>query len=95
MNPAKSPTKIPIIKIPFVLYFLPELYIIIETYIKAPPAIDRNSIEATLEVHKLPIMVPTNVGPPPINPSKSKKRTLGLFVAPVRGPAIPNPSVAL
>ena len=95
MNPANSPTKIPTIKMPFVLCFLPELYIIIETYIKAPHAIDRNSIEATLEVHKLPTMVPTNVGPPPINPSKSKKCTLGLFVTPVRGPAIPNPSVAL
>jgi hypothetical protein len=50
MNPAKSPTKIPIIKILFVLCFLPELYIIIETYIKAPPAIDRNNIEAILEI---------------------------------------------
>jgi hypothetical protein len=47
MNPAKSPKKIPTIKMLFVVYFLPELYIIIETYIKAPPAMDRNSMGAT------------------------------------------------
>ena len=61
----------------------------------APPAIDKKRIYAIFEIHKLPINVPKNVGPPPINPNNIMNRSLGFLVNPVSGLAIPNPSVAL
>lgn len=94
-NPAHNPTKIPAIRILFVVCLLPELYIKSETYINAPPARDKNRIYAIEEFQRLPNRVPINVGPPPINPANIKKRILGFFTRPVKGPAIPNPSVAL
>ena len=48
-----------------------------------------------VEAHKLPIIVPKNVGPPPINPNNIINRRFGFLFNPVSGPAIPNPSVAL
>ena len=48
-----------------------------------------------VEDHRLPSIVPRNVGPPPTKPVKVRKRRLGLFESPVSGPAMPKPSVAL
>src|ERR687887_99679 len=70
INPVHNPTKMPIIRIAFVVCFLPELYISIETYTKAPPAVDRKSTYAIGESHRLPTRVPMNVGPPPTKPAK-------------------------
>src|SRR5438094_8822956 len=41
------------------------------------------------------MIVPRNVGPPPINPSFARNEILGFSRIPVSGPAIPNPSDAL
>ncbi len=39
--------------------------------------------------------VPTNVGAPPISPSRPRKRQVGSVGSLESGPTIPNPSVAL
>ena len=50
---------------------------------------------ARVDAPRLPKTVPRKVGPPPIRPATARKRRLGLFESEVRGPAMPNPSVAL
>ena len=42
-----------------------------------------------------PTIVPMKVGPPPMKPSRSRKRHDGRVSDPASGPTIPNPSVAL
>ena len=90
MKPAHNPTKIPNIRILFVVCLLPELYISIETQIRAPPATDRKNIYAIVEVHELPRTVPRKAGPPPTRPARTRKRTSGFLTRPVKGSAIPR-----
>ena len=60
-----------------------------------PAASARNRIDSDSLTHACPISVPTNVGPPPIRPRRSRKRQLGRTGSPESGATIPKPSVAL
>ena len=60
-----------------------------------PAASARNRIDSDSLTHACPIRVPTNVGPPPIRPRRSRNRQLGRTGSPESGATMPKPSVAL